>query len=115
VVTAALKKYISLYNTQFPFLDNGFNLPDPVPEDILLPWANFMAKYGLDAAAFSVYGINQGVGNEMALPALYAMKVSCQFFQCHTTAAFSLMRSTVLLFAHRRRAFGHRTRVHHYR
>ncbi|KAJ7851844.1 hypothetical protein B0H14DRAFT_2761177, partial [Mycena olivaceomarginata] len=74
VVTAALKKYISLYNTQFPFLDDGFNLPDPVPEDILLPWANFMAKYGLDAAAFNVYEINQGVGNEMALPALYAMK-----------------------------------------
>ncbi|KAJ7690445.1 hypothetical protein B0H14DRAFT_3532319 [Mycena olivaceomarginata] len=36
-------------------LDNGFNLPDPVPEDIRLSWADFMAKYGLDAAAFSYF------------------------------------------------------------
>ncbi|KAJ7720156.1 hypothetical protein B0H14DRAFT_2210633, partial [Mycena olivaceomarginata] len=64
----ATTTYISLYNTQFSFLDNGFNLPDPVPEDIRLSWADFMAKYGLDAAAFSVYHVNQGVGNVMALP-----------------------------------------------
>ncbi|KAF7373847.1 Zn(2)-C6 fungal-type transcriptional factor [Mycena sanguinolenta] len=70
----ALSRYINLYNTQFPFLDDGFNLPDPVPEDILLSWADFMAKFDLDAASFSVYQTNQGVGNEMTLPAIYAMK-----------------------------------------
>ncbi|KAF8214421.1 hypothetical protein K438DRAFT_1749542 [Mycena galopus ATCC 62051] len=56
------------------FLNDGFNLPDPVPEDILLSWADFMTKYDLDAASFSAYQINQGVVNEMMIPALYAMK-----------------------------------------
>ncbi|KAF7373841.1 Flavin-containing superfamily amine oxidase [Mycena sanguinolenta] len=70
----ALTRYINLYNTQFPFLDDGFNLPDPVPEDILLSWADFMAKYDLDAASFSAYQVVQGVGDEMALPAIYVMK-----------------------------------------
>ncbi|KAF7373858.1 hypothetical protein MSAN_00597800 [Mycena sanguinolenta] len=69
----ALARYINLYNAQFPFLDNGFNLPDPVPEDILLSWGDFMAKYDLDPAAFDTYLVIQ-FGNEMALPAIYAMK-----------------------------------------
>ncbi|KAF7343901.1 hypothetical protein MVEN_01678800 [Mycena venus] len=54
-VTTATEKYVNLYNTQFSFLDDGFNFPDPVPEDILLPWADFMAKYGLDPISFSAY------------------------------------------------------------
>ncbi|KAJ7789176.1 hypothetical protein B0H14DRAFT_3162176 [Mycena olivaceomarginata] len=83
-VSAAITKYLSLYNNQFPFLDDGFNLPDPVPEDLLLSWADFMAKYGLDAAAFNVYNVNQGVGNVMALPALYSMK----YFSALTAGGF---------------------------
>ncbi|KAF7373844.1 hypothetical protein MSAN_00596300 [Mycena sanguinolenta] len=70
----ALTRYVNLYNTQFPFLDDGFSLPDPVPEDILLSWADFMAKFDLDAASLSAYQVNEGVGNEMTLPAIYAMK-----------------------------------------
>ncbi|KAJ6483090.1 hypothetical protein C8R45DRAFT_1062863 [Mycena sanguinolenta] len=81
---AALAKYVNLYNTQFPFLNDGFNLPDPVPEDILLSWADFMAKYDLDAASFSTYQVVQGVGNEMALPALYVMK----YFSSLTAGGF---------------------------
>ncbi|KAJ6562155.1 hypothetical protein B0H19DRAFT_1143709 [Mycena capillaripes] len=73
-VSAALEKYVGLYNTQFSFLGDGFNLPDPVPEDILLSWADFMTKHDLDAVSLSAFFINQGVGNGMLLPALYAMK-----------------------------------------
>ncbi|KAF7373839.1 Flavin-containing superfamily amine oxidase [Mycena sanguinolenta] len=61
-------------STAFPFLEDGFSLPDPVPEDLLLSWADFMAKYNLDAASLSASGIMQGVGNVMTLPAIYAMK-----------------------------------------
>ncbi|KAJ6464956.1 hypothetical protein C8R45DRAFT_1023547 [Mycena sanguinolenta] len=80
----ALTRYVNLYNAQFPFLDDGFNLPDPVPEDILLSWADFMAKYDLDAASFSAYEIIQGVGNVMTLPAIYAMK----YFSSLTAGSF---------------------------
>ncbi|KAF8153572.1 hypothetical protein K438DRAFT_1943199 [Mycena galopus ATCC 62051] len=83
-VSAALTNYVNLYNTQFPFLDDGFNLPDPVPKDILLSWTDFMAKYDLDAASFSAYSVNQGVVNEMTLPAIYAMK----YFSSLTAGGF---------------------------
>ncbi|OTA39908.1 hypothetical protein BTJ68_00017 [Hortaea werneckii EXF-2000] len=59
---------------RYPYLTNGFNLPDPVPEDLLLPWGDFIRKYDLGAIAFAVYSYNQGMGNVLAQPTLYVLK-----------------------------------------
>ncbi|KAF2396663.1 putative FAD dependent oxidoreductase [Trichodelitschia bisporula] len=68
---------ITAYATQlaqYPFLSNGFNLPNPVPSDLLLPWGSFVQKYSLNAFAYTAFVYMQGVGNMLALPTLYVMK-----------------------------------------
>jgi hypothetical protein len=68
---------------RFPFLSNGYNLPDPVPEDLLLTCGDFLKKYELGAAANALFGTTQGVGNFLAQPTLYIMK----FLNLHVTQA----------------------------
>lgn len=63
---------------QYPFVDNGFDLPDPVPEDLLLPWGDFMEKYSLQALANVAFMYLQGMGNILAQPTLYVMKYLTQ-------------------------------------
>lgn len=67
----------AIYGAQlakFP-VDNGFlGLPDPVPEDLLLPFGDFVTKYQLDAIAFLAYQFAQGLGNILAQTTIYVMK-----------------------------------------
>src|SRR6185312_11657049 len=43
----ALGAYLQILATQYPYLDTGFNLPNPVPPDLLLPFGQFVQKYNL--------------------------------------------------------------------
>ncbi|XXH04516.1 hypothetical protein Hte_010932 [Hypoxylon texense] len=40
---------------KYPYLENGLELPDPVPEDLLLPWSEYMKKFNLTDDAFATY------------------------------------------------------------
>ncbi|KAI1196106.1 hypothetical protein F5X97DRAFT_325781 [Nemania serpens] len=45
--------------SKYPYLENGFHLPNPVPKDLLLPWVDYIAKYNLtDSAIASLQGPN---------------------------------------------------------
>jgi Flavin containing amine oxidoreductase len=71
----ALYKYQEILTTQFPYLDSGFQLPNPVPQDLLNPFSDFVTKYGLADLVFSViFEYGQGLGNLLADPALYVLK-----------------------------------------
>jgi hypothetical protein len=70
----ALGTYLQVLQTQFPYLDSGFNLPNPVPADLLLPFGNFVTKYGLDPLVPSAFEFTQGVGDLFGDPALYVLK-----------------------------------------
>lgn len=60
---------------RFPFLVNGFNdLPDPIPEDLLIPFGDFLDKYQLGALAYTAFTFNQGMGNILAAKTIYVMK-----------------------------------------
>ncbi|KAK5656642.1 hypothetical protein OQA88_4622 [Cercophora sp. LCS_1] len=61
---------VSLY----PFLVGGYNLPEPVPEDLLLPFGDFLAKYNLAAFANTAFSIAQGMGNVLSVTTLYVFK-----------------------------------------
>ncbi|KAM7194025.1 FAD/NAD(P)-binding domain containing protein [Naviculisporaceae sp. PSN 640] len=61
--------------SKYPFLSNGYDLPNPVPPDLLLPFGDFLAKYNLGGVAQIVYSISQGMGNILSLPTLYLFKV----------------------------------------
>ncbi|KAK2609697.1 hypothetical protein N8I77_003186 [Diaporthe amygdali] len=69
----ALQKYMKIV-AQYPYLDNGFELPDPVPEDLLLPWGDFLDKYELGAISDMSFIYMQGLGNILAQRTLYVMK-----------------------------------------
>jgi hypothetical protein len=60
--------------TKYPFLDNGFDLPDPVPADLLLPFGEFVEKYNLSPMVLIVSKLGQGLGSLLSQPTLYVMK-----------------------------------------
>ncbi|KAI9741348.1 MAG: hypothetical protein M1834_003065 [Cirrosporium novae-zelandiae] len=73
-VQSALEKY-ALQLAKYPYLDNGFDLPDPVPEDLLIPFGEFADKYDLHAAVPTFFNFGQGLGDFLKQPTLYVMKL----------------------------------------
>ncbi|WP_285102448.1 FAD-dependent oxidoreductase [Promicromonospora sp. MEB111] len=68
---------LALYGEQlarFPYLEHGFELPDPVPADLLLPFGDFVRRYGLDEVVPTVVQFGQGLGDLLRQPTLYVMK-----------------------------------------
>ncbi|MCP2265801.1 FAD-dependent oxidoreductase [Promicromonospora thailandica] len=59
---------------RFPYLEYGFELPDPVPTDLLLPFGEFVRRYDLDAVVPTVFQFGQGLGDLLRQPTLYVMK-----------------------------------------
>ncbi|KAK1979850.1 flavin-containing superfamily amine oxidase [Colletotrichum cereale] len=72
---AALERYkaqLAKYPDDF---FRGYHLPDPVPEDLLLSWGDFIQKYDLGALGYDGWLRFQGMGNVLAQPTLYVMKL----------------------------------------
>jgi hypothetical protein len=59
---------------QYPYLEQGFDLPNPVPPDLLLPFGDFARKYGVDSAVGLIFNFGQGLGDLLQQPTLYVMK-----------------------------------------
>ncbi|MFC0532793.1 NAD(P)-binding protein [Phytohabitans kaempferiae] len=70
---AALPAYIALLQ-QYPYLDQGFALPDPVPAELLLPFGEFMRLHQLESIAQMIFGYAQGLGDVLRIPAIYVLK-----------------------------------------
>ncbi|HEY2514771.1 MAG TPA: FAD-dependent oxidoreductase [Polyangiaceae bacterium] len=70
----AIGTYLQILQTQFPYLESGFNLPNPVPADLLMPFGSFVTKYGLQALVPTVFAFAEGLGDILANPALYILK-----------------------------------------
>lgn len=47
----AIQRYVEYLAANFSTVYPGYYLPDPVPEDLYMPWGDFMSKYGLGAIA----------------------------------------------------------------
>jgi len=72
-VFAAIQGYEAQIS-RYPFLVGGYNLPDPVPADLLLPFGDFLAKHNLTAIANMAFSFVQGMGNVLATTTLYVFK-----------------------------------------
>jgi hypothetical protein len=60
--------------SQYYYLESGFNLPNPVPADLLLTFNEFVTKYSIqDFVPFAAL-FTQGLGNLLAQPMLYVFK-----------------------------------------
>lgn len=56
---------------RYPELEEGFLLPEPVPDDLVLPFTDFASKYGIERA---VLPLSTGMGDLSTVPTLYVMK-----------------------------------------
>lgn len=68
----ALPAYYQLISQYGP-IDTVFDLPDPVPHDLVAPFADFVDKYDLGSVVPLVFNYGQGIGNILDLPALYSI------------------------------------------
>lgn len=73
-VTEALIGYLAQLDKYPDLFPNGYQLPDPVPEDLLIPFGDFLDKYDLQGLAYTAFMFIQGVGNILKQPTLYVMK-----------------------------------------
>jgi hypothetical protein len=60
--------------SRYPNPQYGFNLPDPVPEDLVLPFRDFVAKYSLQDLAYLIAAFSTGDGNDLDLLTLYVFQ-----------------------------------------
>ncbi|CRG91727.1 hypothetical protein PISL3812_08779 [Talaromyces islandicus] len=73
-ITVAFEKYAAQL-ARFPFLtEPGIQLPDPVPEDLLLPFGKFVDKYDLQDMVQLIALQAQGFGNVLESTTLYVFK-----------------------------------------
>ena len=72
-VSAGLAAY-GAQVAKYPYLDTGFNLPDPVPGDLLLPFEDFVKKYSLQSIVDFAINFAQGCGNLLSKPTIYIFK-----------------------------------------
>jgi hypothetical protein len=68
----ALPAYFQLISQYGP-IDTIFDLPNPVPPDLLAPFADFVSKYDFGSVVPLVFDYGQGIGNILDLPALYSI------------------------------------------
>lgn len=71
--TAALQAYAD-HLLNYTELERGFYLPDPIPEDLLLPFGEFVEKYNLGDAVRLVATFAEGLGILHEQTTLYVMK-----------------------------------------
>jgi hypothetical protein len=71
-VPAALPAYLGVLQ-RYPFLRGGFDLPDPVPAELLAPFGEFAVANGLESVVPLVAQFGQGLGDLLRLPTLYVL------------------------------------------
>lgn len=72
--TAAFGAYAAQL-AKYPFLNTpSWDLPNPVPAELLIPFGDFVKKYNLDAAVFIINEYEQGFGDILSIPTLYILK-----------------------------------------
>ncbi|PLN86731.1 hypothetical protein BDW42DRAFT_189991 [Aspergillus taichungensis] len=71
---SARNRYLALLRRYEPYLDMGFRLPHPVPEELLRPMSDFIARHRLEAMVDPINEFNQDMGNWQQMPALYSLK-----------------------------------------
>ncbi|KAI0114742.1 FAD/NAD(P)-binding domain-containing protein [Daldinia grandis] len=56
---------------KYPYLENGFELPDPVPEELLLTWSEYLEQFNLTDDAIATYSRPAVTGDLTKVLALY--------------------------------------------
>ena len=73
-ISAALLAYIDIIATNYSYLQAGYFLPDPVPEELLIPFGEFVTRHGLQAAVQLFNQLLQNNGNLWEVPTVQILK-----------------------------------------
>jgi hypothetical protein len=58
----------------YPYMPQGYNLPNPVPADLLIPFGEFITKYRIQDAVPLIFTFGHGVGEFLTIPTLYVFQ-----------------------------------------
>jgi hypothetical protein len=72
--TAALAAYAAQL-AKYPYVETGFDLPNPVPADLLLPFGDFVKKHALHDMVGLLFLYGQGLGDVLSQLTLYVFKI----------------------------------------
>lgn len=72
-VNAAIQRYAAEV-AKYPGVQTDFTLTYPVPEDLLLPFGQFVEKYSLGALVPTVFAICQGYAPLLEISTIYIIK-----------------------------------------
>jgi hypothetical protein len=73
-IAKAIQKYGNIIS-QWPDLDNGMFLPEPVPEDLVMPLGAFAKKHGIEAMIPMFSQLNPGSGDLLLAPMVEHLRV----------------------------------------
>ncbi|WYZ36245.1 hypothetical protein EsH8_XI_000128 [Colletotrichum jinshuiense] len=65
---------------KYPYITDSYDLPDPVPEDLLLPFGEFLAKHDLGDLAWIIWSNSWGAGDALKQPTIYMLKAIDEAF-----------------------------------
>ncbi|EUC27987.1 hypothetical protein COCCADRAFT_30654 [Bipolaris zeicola 26-R-13] len=72
-IGAAIQRYAAVIS-QWPQLDAGFYLPDPIPEDLLLPFGQFAQKYNISDAVQTIFLLTSAFGDLAEIPTVQVIR-----------------------------------------
>lgn len=73
-VGAAFGKFAQ-FLAQYPRLNDGMFLPDPIPADFLLPLGDFVKKYDCEAILNTMFELDPALGDFTTVPAIERIRV----------------------------------------
>ncbi|CCF42616.1 flavin-containing superfamily Amine oxidase [Colletotrichum higginsianum] len=73
-LTAALQSYSTNVLSKYPWIDEGFLVPDPVPEELTIPFGELAQKYNFTALMPTIAMYNYFTGDLSTIPSLYGIK-----------------------------------------
>jgi hypothetical protein len=73
-VNAAFGKFAQ-FLAQYPRLNDGMYLPDPIPADFLLPIGDFVKKYDCEAILNTMFELDPALGDFTTVPAIERIRV----------------------------------------
>ncbi|KAH7217249.1 hypothetical protein BKA60DRAFT_519900 [Fusarium oxysporum] len=71
---AAMQAYAQNVLPKYPWIDQGYLIPNPVPQELLLPFGEFAAKNNFSAILPIISQLNWYPGNITAIPTIYGIK-----------------------------------------
>jgi len=72
-VSAAMQAYGDILS-KYAFVDRGFKLPNPIPQELVIPFGEFVEKHGLQAIVQIAFMTSQGLGDILNVPTIYVMQ-----------------------------------------